>query len=133
MQNPGTYPLAVLGITTALTAQVQTPIDDLDGVTAVTIECAFQYGSGGTSLSALVQTSLDEGITWRDVARFDFTTVSDVRYSNLSGLTPKVNVAYVALASAGVIDGLLGDQLRAVITSVGTYVNTTVGIHASVR
>jgi hypothetical protein len=131
--TPGTYSLAALQITTPLTGQVQTTTDGLEGMSAVTVECVFAYGSGGTSLSALMQTSLDEGVTWRDVVRFDFTTSSDVRYSNLSGLTPKSNVAYLALAAAGVNDGLLGDQLRAVITSVGTYVNTTVGIHAAVR
>jgi hypothetical protein len=56
-----------------------------------------------------------------------------VRYANLSGLTPKSNVAYAALASAGVNDGLLGNQLRVVITSVGTYANTTLSVRASLR
>jgi hypothetical protein len=125
--------LVSTGITTALSAQAQTAITGQDGVTAATIEANFQYGSGGTSVSVLVQTTLDAGTTWRDVARFDFTTATDVRYATLSGLTPKSNTAYVALAAAGVNDGLLGNQFRAVITSVGTYANTTLSVRASLR
>lgn len=125
--------LVSTGITTALSAQAQTPITGQDGVTAATIEANFQYGSGGASVSVLVQTTMDAGTTWRDVARFDFTTSTDVRYATLSGLTPKSNTAYVALAAAGVNDGLLGNQLRAVITSVGTYANTTLSVRASLR
>lgn len=132
MDAPGSYTLAALGITAALSAQVQTPIAGLEGMASVTIEAAFAYGSGGTSCSAVVQESMDGGTLWRDIARFDFTTSSDVRYSTLSAVA-KSNVAYAALASAGVNDGLLGTQLRAVVTSVGAYVNTTLAVRASVR
>lgn len=131
--SAGVYTLAALGVTTPLTASAQTAITSLDGMTAVTLEANFQYGSGGTSFSALAQTSCDGGTVWRDVARFDFTTTTAVQYANLSGLTAKGITSYSALGSAGVNDGLLCNQLRAVITSVGTYVNTTFGLRASVR
>lgn len=131
--NGSVRTLVSTGITTALSSQAQTAITSLDGVTAATIEANFQYGSGGTSTAVIVQTTLDGGTTWRDVARFDFTTSTDVRYATLSGLTPKSNVAYAALGAAGVNDGLLGNQLRAVITSVGTYANTTLSVRASLR
>lgn len=133
MTNGGVYTLAALGITTALTSSAQTAIDDLDGATAVTLEAALAWGSGGTSIAAVVQTSFDGGTTWRDIARFDFTTASAVKVANLSGLLSKVVTAYAALASEGVFDGVLGDRLRAVITSVGTYVNTTLSVRAAVR
>ena len=41
--------------------------------------------------------------------------------------------AYAALAAEGVYDGVLGDQLRAVITTTGTYTSTTFNIRAAVR
>lgn len=127
------YSLASLAITTALSAQAQTAIEDLDGMTAVTLEAVFGYGSGGTSAAVTIQTSLDGGTTWRDIARFDFTTASATKVANLSGLLSKAVTAYAALGSEGVLDGILGDALRVVVTSVGTYANTTLSIRASVR
>jgi len=127
------YTLASLAITTALSAQAQTAVEDLDGMTAVTLEAVFGYGSGGTSCSVVVQTSLDGGSNFRDIARFDFTTASATKLANLSGLLSKAVTAYAALGSEGVLDGILGDALRVVVTSVGTYANTTLSVRASVR
>lgn len=127
------YTLAALGITTALTAQAQTPIDDLDGMTAVTLEVAFLYGSSGTSCKVWVETTFDDGVTWRTIAEFDFTTAAATKVANLSGLLSKAVTTYSALSSEGVIDGVLGNKLRAVITTTGTYVNTTLAVRASVR
>lgn len=127
------YTLAALGITAALTAQAQTPIDDLDGMTAVSLEVAFLYGSGGSTAKVWVQTTFDDGVTWRDIAEFDFTTASATKVANLSGLLSKAVTAYAALATEGVMDGVLGDRLRAVVTTTGTYVNTTLAVRASVR
>jgi hypothetical protein len=133
MNNPAVYSLAALSITAALSASAQTAIDDLDGMTAVTLEASFQWGSGGTSCSAVVQTSFDGGTIWRDIARFDFTTATAVKHCNLEGLLSKAVTSYAVLASEGVYDGVLGDQLRAVVTSVGTYANTVLSVRASVR
>lgn len=130
--NPGIYTLAALSITTALTGSAQTAIS-LDGATAVSIECNFQYGSGGTTASGVIQTTFDGGTTWRDVARCDFTTSTRVAYANLSGLTYKAVATYSALSSEGQNDGLIGDHLRAVITSTGTYANTVLSIRVSAR
>lgn len=133
MDNPGLKSLAALSVTTALSASAQTAIDDLDGMTAVTLEASFQWGSGGTSCSAVVQTTFDGGTIWRDIARFDFTTATAVKHCNLEGLLSKAVTSYAVLASEGVYDGVLGDELRAVVTSVGTYVNTVLSVRASVR
>lgn len=131
--NPGVYALAVDQITVAQTAQAFTAITDLDGATAVTIECQFQYGSGGSTASATVQTSFDGGSTWRDIARCDFTTSTAVKHFNLSGLLSKAATPYAALNSEGVNDGVLGNQLRAIVTSTGTYSNTILSVRVSVR
>ncbi len=133
MNGQGIYTLFAGAITTALTSEASDAIVDLDGMNAATLVAKLGYGSGGTSIAAVVQTSLNGGTTWLDVARFDFTTSSATKTANLSGLTAKGVAAYAALGSEGVTDGLLGDRLRAVITSVGTYVNTTLDIRASVR
>lgn len=132
MDNPGLKSLAALSITTALTASAQTAITNLDGMTAVTLEARFGYGSGGTSCSALVQTQMDNQ-NWIDIASFDFTTASAVKHCNLEGLLSKAVTAYAALTANTVYDGVLGDRLRCVVTSVGVYANTTLSVRASVR
>jgi hypothetical protein len=133
MNNSGIFTLAALQIAAARPLALLTPIEDLDGMTAVTLEANFQYGSGGATCSAIVVTSFDDGVTWRHVARFDFTTAAAVKTANLSGLLSKAVAAYADLASEGVNDGLLGDQLAVYLVSTGTYVNTTLSVRASVR
>lgn len=132
MINAGVFTLGAPQITVAQTAAVLTTIGNLDGMTAVTLEAAFLYGSGGTSCSAVVQTTLD-GTSWRDIARFDFTTASATKHCNLEGLLSKGVTPYASLGAEGVYDGVLGNQLRAVITSVGVYANTVLSVRASVR
>ena len=128
MDNPGVYTLAATAVTTALTSQAFTAIEDLDGMTAVTLVASFLGGSGGSTCAAVVKTTLDGGTTWLDIARFDFTTSSATKVANLSGLLSKAAAAYAALGSEGVTDGVLGDQLRVDVTSTGTYTNTTLSV-----
>lgn len=126
MDNPGNYSLFAAEITAALSAQAQTAISSLEGALAMTLVARFTYGSGGTSVSAVVQTSFDGGTTWWDIARFDFLVASATKYVNLSGLTYKAAGAYAALSAEGQNDGMLGPKVRAVITSVGTYAGGTI-------
>jgi hypothetical protein len=133
MDNSSCYTLAALNLTAALTGQVQTTIDGLDGLAGVTLGAELGYGSGGTTASATVQTSFDGGTVWYDIARFDFTTSSRKAVCNLSGLLSKAVATYAALASEGVNDGVLGNMLRAVVTTAGVYANTTLAVRASVR
>ena len=135
MDNAGTFTLASEQITAARTAAALTAVEDLDGMTAVTLVARFSYGSvaSGGTCAAVVQTSLDGGTYWYDIARFDFTTANAVKKCNLEGLLSVAVGSYSVLASEGVNDGLLGDRLRVVITSVDTYANTTLDVRASVR
>ena len=121
----GSFVLYAGTITAPLSAQQQTAIEDLDGVLSATIVARFLYGSGGTTAVALVQTSLDGGTIYHDVARFDFTTANATKYINLSGLTYKAAGALAALGSEGQNDGVLGPMFRAVITTTGTYAGGT--------
>ena len=136
MNNPGYYSLADLPITTALTGSTQTAIENLEGMLAGTIQAKFAYGSGGTSAKAYVQTTLDDGLTWVDIASFAFTTTSAMKIINLSGLTPKttaVTPSDGALSDDTCVDGVLGDALRVKLTTTGTYANTTLSVKLIAR
>jgi hypothetical protein len=89
-------------------------------------------GTAGTAILAKLQTSLD-GVTWLDIAQLDFANTAGSFVANLSGLLSKANGAYTALAAAGVNDGILGNQLRAIVTSTGVYSATTLSMMVSVR
>jgi hypothetical protein len=136
MLNPGDYSLADLSLTTALSAQAQTPIQNLEGILAVTIDFKFSYGSGGATCKVWVQVSSDDGQTWKDVACRAFAMASATKTINLSGLTP-VTTAITptdgAMADDTAQDGVLGTLMRAKVTSTGTYANTLLSVKISVR
>lgn len=136
MNNPGCYSLADTAITTALTGSAQTAIENLEGMLAASIQAKFAYGSGGTTAKVYVQTTLDDGITWVDIASFAFTTASATKVINLSGLTPKttaVTPSDGALTDDTCVDGVLGNALRAKLTTTGTYVNSTLSVKLIAR
>lgn len=147
MNSPGIYDVGSSAITTAVTGSVITSsvdasgtaieyVDRLEGMTAATVQFRFAYGSGGTTAKAYLQTSLDQGTTWVDIACEAFTTSSSVQVVNLSGLTPKTSAATPgdgALADDTCVDGILGDRLRVKITTTGTYVGTTLSVRVSAR
>lgn len=146
MDAPGIYDLGDEAITAALTNSVITEgvsannvaqafKDRLEGMTAVTLFCEFIYGAGaGTTCAVIIQTSINQGDDWIDIARFDFTTANRSVVCNLSGLLSKAVTAFAALSSEGVNDGILGDRLRAKVTSTGAYSgNTSVSVRAAIR
>ena len=134
MDNPGVYTLCALQVSAAMSQALLTPIPNLAGMTAVTIDADFKYGAGGSSVTAIVVTSFDGGVNWRQIARFDFTTASAVKQCNLEGLLSKGISAYADLNSEGVNDGILGDQLALLLTVNGAYTgSTTLSVNASVR
>jgi len=133
MDNAGVYSLASLGISAARALSILTPIVDLDGMSSVSLEVNFQYGSGGTTCSAIVATTFDGGTTWRHVARFDFTTSASVKVANIQASAANAIGAYADLSTEGVSDGVLGNQLAVLVVSTGTYANTTLSVRASVR
>ena len=130
----GTFSLGDFSIGAAAT-QVGEVVDDLSGALAVTLSARLAYGSGGTSCYALVETSLDQGVTWVQIARFDFTTSGLQKVMTVSGLTPRLAAASAGSLSADTaLDGALGDRLRATVVSTGTYAGSTVvSVRANVR
>ncbi len=132
MENPGLYNLgdvALTAINAATTATVVTSngyIDDLDGMLSATLQVNFTYGSGGTTIKATIESSLDQGLTWVEVARLALATASEENLVNLSGLTA-VSTVYTpaALSDDTVKDGILGERWRAKIITTGTYAGNT--------
>lgn len=108
-----------------------TPAQVLIAPQSLAIQASLTYGSGGTTIDAYVQTSLDGGTTWIDIAEFSFTTASAVKVFNLSRLTP-VTAIYTPtdgiLAANTAKDGVLGDRFRVKYKSTGTYAGTTLSI-----
>jgi hypothetical protein len=130
----GMFSLGDFSVTTAAT-QVGEVVVDMGGALAVTLSARLAYGSGGTSCYALIETSLDQGVTWVQIARFDFTTSGIQKVLTVSGLTPRLAAASAGSLSADTaLDGTLGDRLRATVVSTGTYAGSTVvSVRANVR
>jgi len=127
MNGPGVYSLGDFTVTTPAT-QVGAVVDGLDGVGAITVQVRMSYGSGGTLANVYIQTSLDQGATYVDLANVLLGTASEVAIINLSGMTPKttqINPTDGALADDTCIDGILGDRFRAKVISAGTYAGQT--------
>lgn len=132
MDDAGVYQLAALPIAAAASQKILTPITGLEGMTSVSIEASLLYGSGGSTVTAIVATSFD-GVTWRHIARFDFATAAATKLANIQAAAAKGITVYADLNSEGVNDGMLGDQLAVLVTSTGTYSNTTLSVRASAR
>lgn len=118
--------LPVTTITTAVTAALS-GTSTIRNVRSLALQATFTYGSGGTSAKAWVQTSLDGGTTWFDIASFAFTTSSATRIYNLD--TAAVTTIYTP-TDATITDntaksGILGDKFRVKYTTTGTYAGGT--------
>lgn len=116
-------------ITTALAAQTGPVLQMIDGAPRnLLIQGNFTYGSGGTTVDAWVQSSIDGGVTWCDMANFHVTTANFRKVFNLSSQTPVTTQATPTdgmLAANTSVDGMIGTQLRVKWTSVGTYAGGT--------
>lgn len=135
VQTPGIVTLGdfqIAGASTQSTPAANAPVN-LQGLTALSCQVRFNYGAGGTKTNVYIQTSIDQGQSFFDIANIAFTTSGGVETINLSGLngvttpTPPVNLA---LADNTTFNGPMGDRLQAVVVSTGTYSGSTL---ASVR
>lgn len=125
--NPG---IKSIGDFTIGAAGTQTGewVTGLDGMLAMTAQLRLAYGSGGTTVRAFLQTSLDQGASALDIACVLFDTASEVEVMNFSALTPKGLTAPTdgTLADDTVVDGILGDRVRLKVISTGTYGGSTI-------
>jgi hypothetical protein len=127
MDSPGAFTLGDFTVGAAAT-QIGDEVDDIEGLQAVNLQVRFAYGSGGTKTNVYIQTSIDQGQSWFDIANIAFTTTAGVEVVNLSALiavTTPVAPVNLALADNTTLNGLIGDRLRAVVVSTGTYSGQT--------
>lgn len=120
--------LATTTITTAVTGVTTTPITDLLGMQVLAAQATFTYGSGGTTAKFYLQTSLDFGASWFDIACWAFATTTAAPIMSVRSLTAvAANYAPTdaTLTDNTIKDGLLGDRLRINYTTVGTYATAT--------
>lgn len=117
-------------ITGAVTGIVSAIVKGLVGINSLAMQANFTYGSGGTNATVWVQTSLDSGVTWIDIASFQFLLAS-LRKLSVVTMFPSTAFAANTTATDGtltantVLNGLIGDQLRTKLTTTGTYAGGT--------
>jgi hypothetical protein len=144
MSSTGIKDLGSVTITAALTDEVITEgsqngaaveyIGGLAGMTSLTAWANFDYGSSGTTVAAIVQTSLDQGTNWIDIIRFDFTTSDRKAHATVGVFAAGAVTTLAALGSEGKLDNVLGDRVRCKVTSTGTYAgNTSLSMRVAVR
>lgn len=118
-----------LAITTALSATATTPILGLAGAKYAVVEATMGgAGTGGTSIKAYVQTSVDQGATWCDIMCFAFANTAASKVSAvLATVALAAGVAPTdgTLADNTILTGLLGDRFRVKYVTVGTYSGST--------
>lgn len=123
-----------LPITAPIGVTVTVPLKLNAAARNLSVQANFVYGSGGTTVNAYLQTSLDGGLTWIDIAQFSLTTAAARFIYNLNAQTP-VTTEYQAtdgtLGANTAKDGILGAQFRVKYVTTGTYVATTLSIDVS--
>lgn len=118
-------PLTLLDVVLAgaVTAEVHGPQPVHAPIRNLALHAEIVVAGGGTTAKAWVQTSLDGGASWMDIANFAFTTSSAKRAYNLTD----VAVTSIATPSDGTltdntaVNGFLGPIYRVKLTTTGTY------------
>ena len=107
-----------------------------DAARSICAQANFTYGSGGATVDAYLQTSIDGGATWIDIMEFHFTTASARVVMNTSSLTT-ILASYAAtngtLAANTAKDGILGPLFQVQVDSTGTYAGTTLAIDVAAQ
>ena len=117
-------------ITAAESATTADAVAMLGRVESLTIYTVFTYGSGGTTCRVWVQTSLDGGTTWMDIADVSATTASITRAYHLTtaAVTAIATPTDGTLTASTSVNGFLGPLYRTKVTSTGTYAATTLQV-----
>ena len=129
--------LCALALTQPLAGVALAPARVHGGVRSLDLQARLDVvGSAGTSVHAWVQTSIDGGATWLDLACFAFAGTSAVKAARLPGaaLRPPADIAEATLAADTALDGPFGERFRVKIASSGTYgAGTTLAVAAIAR
>lgn len=129
MLSPGIKDLGDITITTAGRQEGEW-VTDLEGMLAASSHLTFVFGSGGGvgGVKAYLQTRFGEGGPVMDIASFVFGTANAAAARNNAGLEPADDIVPTdaTLPDDTTVQGMLGDALRLVVVSTGTYANNTV-------
>ena len=133
-----TSAVSALVITSGVSGGVTVPyIDGLDDMAELSMEFYFGYGSGGTTLTAWLQSSVSQGARWHDVACLGATTatmdrmVSLKRTADTTLWTPTNGTLAANTVASSIV---LGDRLRVLLTTTGTYAGSSIlSCRASVK
>lgn len=124
--------ICALTLAAAITGQAQTAliIAGLAGMGSLALEAILTVAGGGTTAVVWVQTSIDGGLTWFDIANFAFTNTTASKLSVVSmypstAFTAGTTPGDAALASNTVLNGIIGDRLRCKVTTTGTFTGAT--------
>jgi hypothetical protein len=95
----------------------------------LTVQSKFLYGAGGTATRVFVQTTLDGGATWVDIANHDFAQTAATKISSVTSDVAPASQAFApgdaALTTNTIIQGVIGSRIRAKVVSTGTYTGAT--------
>jgi hypothetical protein len=115
-------------ITTAQSIALRGKVHRLPDYTCgLTCEANFVYSGGGTNVIAYIQTSLDGGDNWIDIMAFAFTTASGrkiLKVREETAIVADVIPASGSLTSDTAVSGIIGDRVRAMVVTTGTYTGT---------
>lgn len=107
-----------------------------DAARSICGQATFTYGSGGATVDAYLQTSIDGGVSWIDIQQFHFTTASARVVLNTSSLTA-ILAAYAAtsgtLAANTAKDGILGPLFQVQVASTGTYAGSSLRVDVAAQ
>ena len=94
------------------------------GTRQLTAEAIFTRAGGGTTCDVFLQTTLNGGTTWIDIAQWAFVTTTASRVHGVRAdiaLGANYTPTDGSLADNTIKDGLMGDRIRVKIVVVGTY------------
>jgi hypothetical protein len=120
----------------AVTGDVTAGVFDIGRCESLTLHAVITVAGGGTTAKAWVQTSLDGGATWSDIANFGFTTSTATRAYHLTSaaVTSIATPTEGTLADNTAVNGLLGNMVRVKLTTTGTYTGaSSFVIHAGAK
>jgi hypothetical protein len=104
--------LTAMGAGTYTSDEVSIPY----GADVLAVQAVFTRAGGGTTTDVFIQTSLDNGSTWIDIIQFALATTTVTKMSAVrSSIAMAANVTPTdgGLSDNSILDGLLGDRLRA--------------------
>jgi len=129
MENPGAYSLDDFTIGAAA-SQVGCVIDELDGCIGATFQATFAPEGGEGAVAVYLATSIDQGTRWCDIAVLRFSEAGTLlvnvsaEESTPTPITP-TDGTLDDDSSTVIVDGILGDRLRARVISTGTFTGSS--------